>query len=79
MFELIYLIAAIGILYLVVSFFSLPFKILYNGIIGAISLWLLNLIGGLLGFTLEITIFNSLIAGFFGVPGVIFLILLKLM
>lgn len=78
MFELIYLIFAVAILYLVVRFFSLPFKILCNGLIGAISLWLLNLVGNLLGFTIEITIFSSLVAGFFGVPGVIFLIFLQL-
>lgn len=77
MLELVYLLVVIGILYFVVTFFSLPFKILYNGLLGAVSLWLLNLIGGLIGVSFDITILNSLIAGFFGVPGVIFLLLLK--
>ncbi len=78
MSELMYLVAAVVILFLVVKLLSWPLSILYNGIIGALMLWLLNLAGSLFSFHLPINIINSLIAGFFGVPGVIFLIIAKL-
>ena len=63
---------AIGviILYIIVKLLALPFKLVWNGIIGAIMLWLANLLGGtLFGVTINITIIKALIAGFFGIPG----------
>ena len=63
---------AIGviILYVIVKLLALPFKLVWNGIIGAIMLWLANLLGGtLFGVTINITIIKALIAGFFGIPG----------
>ncbi len=38
-------VAIIGI-YLIVKFFSLSFGLVYNGIVGVVMLWVLNLIGG---------------------------------
>ena len=66
---------AIGviILYIIVKLLALPFKLVWNGIIGAIMLWLANLLGGtMFGVTINITnitIIKALIAGFFGIPG----------
>ena len=58
------------ILYVIVKLLSLPFKLVCNGVIGAIMLWLANLLGGaLFGVTVKITIIKALIAGFFGIPG----------
>ena len=58
------------ILYVIVKLLSLPFKLVWNGVIGAIMLWLANLLGGaLFGVTFKITIIKALIAGFFGIPG----------
>ena len=58
------------ILYVIVKLLSLPFKLVWNGGIGAIMLWLANLLGGaLFGVTVKITIIKALIAGFFGIPG----------
>ena len=48
-----------------VLFFALPFKLVWNGIIGAVALWLVNLVGALFGFGLKITVVKALIAGFF--------------
>ena len=49
---------------------ALPFKLVWNGIIGAVMLWLANLLGGaLFNVTIHITIIKALIAGFFGIPG----------
>ena len=66
------------LLYLIGLLFVIPLKIigklLINGVIGFVLLYLLNLIGsGLLGFTIALNPVNALIAGFFGIPGVIVL------
>lgn len=58
---------------------SLPvklfWKLVYNGIIGAILLCIVNFFG--LG--IEITFVKALIAGFFGIPGVLAIIILHLL
>ncbi len=77
-FELVYLIIAVVLLYLIVKMLSLPLTIVYNGLVGAVMLWLINLAGSFFAFSLEINIVNSLIAGFLGVPGVVFLVIAKL-
>ena len=64
-------IAGVLILLVVVKLLSLPFKLVWNGIIGAAALWLVNLVGAAVGFSLKITVVKALIAGVFGVPGLI--------
>ena len=44
---------------------------MWNGVIGAAALWLVNLIGAAVGFGLKITVAKALIAGIFGVPGLL--------
>lgn len=66
---------AVLILWILVKLFSLPVKLVYNGLVGGLMLWLVNLVGGLIGFTIKITVFKALIAGFCGVPGAIAVIL----
>lgn len=76
-----FLIALIGLIILV-KLFSWPLKVLVkliiNGVLGAILLFLVNLVGGTFGVTIGINAVTALIAGFFGVPGVIFLIVFKM-
>ncbi|MDU4598813.1 MAG: pro-sigmaK processing inhibitor BofA family protein, partial [Clostridium sporogenes] len=43
-----------------------------------VLLFILNVIGGAFNFYIGINIWTALIAGFFGIPGVIFLIIFKL-
>ena len=50
-------------------------KLVYNGLIGGLALWLVNLIGAPLGFTLPITVWTALLVGLLGIPGVVLLIL----
>ena len=50
-------------------------KLVYNGLIGGLVLWLVNLIGAPLGFTLPITVWTALLVGLLGIPGVLLLIL----
>lgn len=52
-------------------------RLLLNGLAGAVTLFLVNLVGGMFGLHLEITALNALLAGFFGVPGVIVMLLLR--
>ncbi|MCS4479882.1 pro-sigmaK processing inhibitor BofA family protein [Clostridium botulinum] len=49
-----------------------------NAILGTVLLFILNVIGGAFNFYIGINIWTALIAGFFGIPGVIFLIIFKL-
>ena len=50
-------------------------KLVYNGLIGGLVLWLVNLIGAPMGFALPITVWTALIVGLLGIPGVLLLIL----
>ena len=64
-------VVAIVVLLLLVKLFSLPFKLVWNGLIGGATLWLINLVGTVFAFHNEITVIKALIVGFFGVPGVV--------
>jgi len=56
---------------------KLLMKLIWNGVIGGLTLLLVNAIGGLIGITIIINPLNALIAGFLGVPGVIILLLFQ--
>lgn len=77
-----YFLIAVVLLYLVAKVFSWPFKMLgkliLNGFLGIVLLYLFNLAGASFGITLGINAATALIAGFFGVPGIAFLVLFKL-
>lgn len=68
-------IVGIIVLFILLRILSLPFRIVWklitNSIVGALMLWVVNLFG--LG--IEITFFKALIAGFFGLPGVLVVVL----
>lgn len=64
------LIAGVLILAALVFFIELPFKIIWNSIVGAAILWLVNLTGII---AIKITFVHALIVGVFGVPGLILL------
>ncbi len=66
------LVAGIVILLVLKFILSLPFWLIKNSIVGAVILWLFNLLGI---FTLKITFIHCLIVGVFGVPGLIALII----
>lgn len=74
---------AIGIIMLafVVWLFGKSIKILFkfilNSIIGYIFLLIFNFFGSIFGLTLHLDIINAFIAGVFGIPGIIILLILK--
>lgn len=53
---------------------KLAFKLLINAGIGFVLLFVTNIIGGYIGLHIAVTWITALIAGFFGVPGVIAMI-----
>ena len=61
---------------IVVNILTLPFQLMFklaiNGLFGAAMLYFINMIGII---NIKITLINSLVAGFFGIPGVIGLII----
>ena len=68
------------VLILLLGFFlviplKIVFRLVYNGLIGGVALWLINLIGAGFGFVLPITVWTALLVGFLGLPGVAILIL----
>jgi len=54
-------------------------KLVINGVLGIVLLLLVNLVGASFSFHIGINIITALIAGFFGIPGVIFLIIFKVL
>lgn len=75
----------VGILaiYFIGKMFLMPvriiWKLIYNGIIGGIMLWIVNFVGASFGFSIGINFISALVAGFLGIPGVVLLVLFKLM
>lgn len=63
------------VLFVILKVLSLPFRIIWklftNSIVGAVMLWIVNLFGA----GIEITFFKALIAGVFGIPGVVVILL----
>lgn len=72
------LLIGVLLLLIIVKVLSMPFKLVWNGLLGALTLWLVNLIGGFMGFGLKITIVKALIAGIFGIPGAVAVILFEI-
>ena len=71
------MLVGVVLLLLIVKLLSMPFKLVWNGICGAVLLWLVNILGSFVGFSLKITIIKALIAGFFGIPGALAVILFE--
>ena len=76
MFEMIIAFAVgIIILCLIAKIISLPVKLLWkfitNSLIGAVMLWVVNLFGA----GIPIDIVRALIAGIFGIPGVLLILI----
>ena len=72
------LLAGVLIVLAAVKLLSLPFKLVWNGICGAVLLWLVNLLGIMVGFHMKITLLKALIAGFFGIPGAVAVVLFEI-
>ena len=70
-------------IWIIFKILSLPLKLLWklfvNALIGAVILIVKNILGSFIGISISITPITALIAGVFGVPGAVVLIVLKLL
>ena len=57
---------------------KLIFKLMLNALSGFLLLLIANFISGFFDFSISINFINCLISGVFGIPGVAFLVLLRL-
>ena len=75
--------ACICFLFLFGKIFIVPLKkvmkLVINSILGGISIWLINLIGGGFGFHIGLNIFTSILIGLLGLPGAVCMIIVKLL
>lgn len=69
------LLCAIGYLLLVPMRFM--WRLLAGGVMGALALMLVNLLGSLLGFAVEVNPFTAMAVGFLGLPGAALVVALQ--
>ena len=74
---IVYALVGLALLFLIIELLKWPLKILINGILGIILLYIANIVGSYIGFVLPINAISALIAGFLGIPGIIFLVLFQ--
>jgi inhibitor of the pro-sigma K processing machinery len=53
-------------------------KLIANGLLGGLALFLINLLGGIFGITIAINPWTALTVGLLGLPGLALLFILKL-
>ena len=71
------LLCLIGYLLLVPMRFM--WRLLAGGVMGALALGLVNLLGGLVGFSVEINPFTAMAVGFLGLPGAALAVALRML
>ena len=75
--------ACICFLFIFGKIFILPIKkvlkLVFNSILGGLTILLINLIGSAFGFHIGLNIFTSILVGLLGLPGVVCLIIIKLL
>ena len=54
-------------------------RLLAGGVLGALTLMLVNLVGGLFGFSVTVNPFTAMAVGFLGLPGAVLVILLQIL
>lgn len=74
---MVYALIGLALLFLIIKLLKWPLKILINGILGIILLYISNIVGSYIGYVLPINAISALVAGFLGIPGIIFLILFQ--
>ena len=74
---IVYALVGLALLFLIIKLLKWPLKILINGILGIILLYIANIVGSYIGFVLPVNAISALIAGFLGIPGIIFIVLFQ--
>lgn len=79
---LIVYLACICFLFLFGRIFILPIKsvlkLVLNSILGGVIIYVINLIGGVFSFHIGLNYITAILTGILGIPGVVLLIILKL-
>lgn len=75
--------ACICFIFIFGRIFILPlkkiFKLVINSILGGITIFLINLVGGTFGFHIGLNFFTSMVIGLLGLPGSVCLVVVKLL
>ena len=75
--------ACICIIFIFGRIFIVPIKktikLVLNSILGGVVIFIINLIGANFGFHIGLNIFTSILVGLLGIPGVVCLIVVKLL
>ncbi len=71
------LLCLIGYLLLVPMRFM--WRLMAGGVLGALALGLVNLLGGLMGFAVQVNPFTAMAVGFLGLPGAALVVALQLL
>lgn len=81
--NIIAFVACLFFLFIIGKIFIVPlktiFKFILNSFIGGLIIYLINFIGGYFGFHIGLNIITSVFVGLLGIPGVIVVILIKLL
>lgn len=81
--NLITYLACICFIFLFGRIFIMPIKkimkLVLNSILGGVVIYVINLIGGNFGFHIGLNFFTSVLIGLLGLPGVVCLIIVKLL
>ena len=80
--NLITYLACICFLFLFGKVFILPIKkvlkLVLNSVLGGITIFLINLVGGVWGFHIGLNFYTSILIGLLGLPGAVCLVIIKL-
>lgn len=75
--------ACICFLFIFGKIFIVPIKkilkLVLNSLLGGICIFVINLIGMTFGFHIGLNVITSILIGLLGIPGVVFLIVIKLL
>lgn len=81
--NILIIISCICMLFVIGRIFIVPIKwilkLAFNSMFGGILIGIINLIGEVWGFHIGLNIYTSILVGVLGVPGAIFLIIVKFM
>ncbi len=58
--------------------FKLLLKLMFNSVLGAVAIILINLIGSAFSFSIPLNPLNAVLTGVFGVPGVLLILAIRL-
>lgn len=65
--------------YLLLVPMKLMWRLVAGGVLGALALMLVNLVGALFGFSVSINPFTAMAVGFLGLPGAVLVVVLQLL